>query len=379
MSQNNISSGTGWSPSFAAGGEFGLGGGTLDAECRAAGVDPDGVADFSTSVNPLGPPHCFGAVMGLAATLAAAYPDPECMAAREALAAAHKVRPESLLLGNGSAELLHLAMRSLSPSRVLVLGPSSPEYIRAAVMVGAKVELRCAPASRLFRHDLLATRVVQDFHLVIAGNPNDPTGTFISPHEFYAWAAENPGTFFLIDEGYVDFVGRPGASLVGINARNIVVLKSPGRFFGIPGLRLGMLWADPEVVRIVRDHQSPWSVNAISQKLAAGIYSETGYIETTHRIMTRERSFLVRGLTEIGFRVFDSPASFLLLRIEARNVTAPILKGLALRKGVLILDCSRIDGLGEQFVRVAIRRRNENERLLEAMQKALEQASAAGS
>lgn len=350
-------------------------GGNAEAECRAAGVDPEGVLDFSASVNALGPPQCLEKVLDDAVSLASVYPDPQSLQARAALARAHNVPTESVLVGNGSTELLYLAARVLHPEKTLVLAPSYSDFLRAAVLGGSQVEVKIAPAAKLFRHDFMEMRVVSDYHFVIMANPNDPTGTFVRPNLILEWAAENAGTFFLVDEAFVDFIDGPGGSLIGIDCRNLIVVKSLTKFFAVPGLRLGMLWAHPEVAGILADRQEPWSVNGFAQRIATMLYDEQGYVATTLRVMKRERSFLTRSLTELGFRVFDSPANFLLLRIERKDLASAELKKRLLKKKVLIRDCSNIEGLGERFVRVAVRRHHENESLLEAIGQTLEEAA----
>ena len=348
--------------------------GSLEAECRALGIDPAGVLDFAANINPLGPPRCLEVALGQAVKLAATYPDPDCCGARAVLARFHHVPPESILLGNGATELLHLIMRTFHSERMLVLGPAYHDYARAGELAGSQVHLKTAAAGRLFRHDLEAMHHVSDYHLVVMGNPNDPTGTFTRPTEIIEWAAGNPETFFLVDETYTDFVDRPGASLIGIDGRiaaNVVVVKSFSKFFAIPGLRLGMAWATPEVIGVLAGRREQWSVNAVAQKIAGLLYDEEGYIAATHRLMSQERSFLTRGLTQLGFRVFDSPANFMLLRIENKGVTSSVLRPMILRNGVFVRDCSDFEGLGAQFLRVAVRRHDENERLLDAIEKAL--------
>jgi len=352
-------------------------GGNVIAECRVAGIDSSSVLDFSANMNPLGPPHCLESVLGATPAelvqLSSVYADSRSVSARAALARHHGVEPDSVLVGNGLTELLYLVPRILHPERTLVLGPIYSDHVRAVVLAGSKVEVSIATAARNFRHDLMAMRDVSAYDFVVLANPNNPTGSFIRPHMILEWAAENPQTFFLVNEAYSDFVDRDGGSLIGIRCRNIIVLKSMSKFFAVPGLRLGMLWAAPEVVQIVGERQEPWSVNAIAQRLACRLYDESGYIETTHRVMREERSYLTRSLTELGFRVFDCPANFLLMRIEVRNLDSNELKRRLLRRGVLIRDCSNIQGLDDRFVRVGVRLHHENERLVEAMHAALKE------
>jgi len=348
--------------------DISLHGGNVEAECKACGVDPAEVTDFSACLNPLGPPPSLDELLAQGVKLVSSYPDVRGSKAIAALAAAHGVGSDTLLLGNGATELLYLAVRHLHPERTLVLGPAYSDLIRASVLAGSKVHAELASPAKLFHYDLAEIHDTGNYHLVIFSNPCNPTGASIRPAEIMEWAASNPETYFLIDEAFIDFVDRPRASLVGINYKNIIVLKSFTKFFCVAGLRLGMLWGDAELIGVLGARQEPWSVNSIAQHLAPLLYGEKGYIEATHALIRRERSFLVRSLTELGFRVFDSPANFLLLRIEADNISAPELKRMLLMKKILVRDCSNICGLGERFIRVAVRRRDENERLVQAIE-----------
>jgi len=137
MTRNDVTHGTDFSGNVP-------GQRSLEAECRALGIDPFGVLDFSASINPLGPPRCLEKVLDQAVKLAGAYPDPQCTEARAALARAHNVQPETILLGNGATELLYLVTRSFHADKTLVLAPSCGDYVRAAGLAGSLVELSLA-------------------------------------------------------------------------------------------------------------------------------------------------------------------------------------------------------------------------------------------
>ena len=349
------------------------GDGSPRSEHPAPGPPSAGLLDFSINVNPLGPPHCLETVLADAVKLASICPEHDRRAVA-ALARAHDVEQETVVVGNGATSLLYQAVRALRPEKTLILAPSCPEYVRAAFLAGSHVEFKFAEARKMFRHNLAEMRDVSSYDLVIMANPNDPTGTFITPDEIWEWAAENPGTFFLVDEGFIDFMSGAHASVIGINCPNLIVLKSMSNFFAIPGLRLGMLWADPEVTGLLEGGWEPRRMNAFSQQIATMLYDERGYITTTHRLITKERSFITHGLTELGLRVFDSPVNFLMARIERKGITLDRLREPLLKRKVFIAGCSHFEGLDNRYVRVAVRRHHENERLLEALEQALNES-----
>ena len=117
------------------------------------------------------------------------------------------------------------------------------------------------------------------------------------------------------------------------------------------------------------------AVNALAQKLATLLYAEQSYIQTTRQLMARERSFLTRGMTELGFRVFDALTNFLFARIEHRHINPPDVWRALLKNGVFVQDCSAFPGLDSRFIRFAVRRHEENERFIAAMEKTLEGAT----
>ena len=154
------------------------------AELKRLGINPDEIVDFSTNANPYGPsPQVFGA---LERTALDRYPDRECLALRQALAAHHCLPFERIVCGNGTAELLWLiAFAFIRPGdHVLILGPTFGEYARAAALAGGHIEEIRANSEQGFVIDISAVgKRLQRMsaRLIFVCNPNNPTGTVIQP------------------------------------------------------------------------------------------------------------------------------------------------------------------------------------------------------
>jgi threonine-phosphate decarboxylase len=210
--------------------------------------------------------------------------------------------------------------------------------------------------------------------LVFLCNPNNPTGRLETRSDLakIITAARATGTMVVIDEAFMDFIpdredytlvrqaGQPGGP---------VVLYSLTKFFGIPGLRLGAVVAPPELAGRLERTRDPWSVNTMAQVAGLVALGEKAYMEETRALVERERCFLKEELARLpGVAVFPGTANYLLLDIRGTGLDAGTLTEKMCRLGILVRDCSSFSGLGDGFIRVAVRLRFENRRLLAGLQ-----------
>jgi threonine-phosphate decarboxylase len=146
------------------------------------------------------------------------------------------------------------------------------------------------------------------------------------------------------------------------------VLRSLTKFFALPGLRVGYaIMHQRNVERLIKQIE-PWSVNTVAQTAAVACLNDPHFAQRSCTFMARERPWVERQLATItGIEVFPSRANFLLLRITKRGCTAASIVYQLARHNILIRDCSNFAGLGKRSIRVAIRRREENRRLIAAL------------
>lgn len=353
-------------------------GGNIYRAAREFGGRPEEYLDFSSNINPLGPsPRALAAVKEALGGLWR-YPDPECTMLQEALADYLGLPPSRLLSGNGTAELIGLLVPALRIKRAVIPVPTFGEYARAVTAWGGRVVLLPLSAQEDFRVD------VRRLAAVLAGadalflcQPNNPTGQVLPREELAALVEETAraGLFLVVDEAFLDFLPeRKELTAVCFLSRyqHIVVLYSLTKFFGLAGLRLGVLAAAPAVAEKIKGLAPPWNVNLLAQAAGAAAVADEEYIAETRRVVAAERDYLTGALALLpGLRAVPSRANFLLLDLRDTGMTAAAVTRRMAEKRILVRDASNFAGLGEGFVRVAVRLRHQNERLVEALKNVL--------
>lgn len=348
-------------------------GGNLRLLAERAGCRPSELLDFSASINPLGPPVWLGQELGRAAAEAAHYPDQDaaevCLAACEL----YKVWPNQVMAGNGASELLWAAtmaaVRWDGVRRAVIPVPSYADYERLSEMAGLELAFVPLAVERGFRLDVEAIRPHLDVpSVVFLCQPNNPTGINFNAAEVCALAAEHPLSRFIVDESFAEFVPVMDR-LVRVRPDNVVVVQSLTKFYGIPGLRLGLAFAPPEVIHQMKKLLPSWSVNAAAQRVGARALRDYAYQAAT-RAATRElREKLGTALGWLpGLTVFPSEANYLLCRTDRLDDTALPLAERLLAGRIAIRTCDNFRGLDARYFRVAVRGEEENTRLVEAME-----------
>jgi threonine-phosphate decarboxylase len=304
--------------------------------------------DFSVSLNPLGPPDSLGLL--LSTDHLTAYPEPHSQTLQRAIAERHGVDPETVLVTNGACEAIELVMASLKPRRVVILVPAFTEYEDAACAWGHQVTAVAAREEDGFTWDFSRLDVHAD-DLVVLGNPANPTGVLTSLPDLDAT--------LLVDETFLDFVHNPTTA---IGRPRTLVVRSFTKIFACPGLRLGYIVGD---VAPLRERQPTWSVSRLAQAAGEALLRETAYLEFTRRFVRECREDLVRGLRSVdGATVFPSAANFVFFRIPQAGDAARRLR----QQGIVVRQCDHFTGLPpDRYLRVAVRKRSENQRLLEAL------------
>jgi cobyric acid synthase CobQ len=207
--------------------------------------------------------------------------------------------------------------------------------------------------------------------LVFIGQPNNPTGLFVDSMALRALVLRHPSTIFAVDEAFLDFVEGTD-SLTRNRPSNVIVLYSFTKFYAIPGLRLGCAIAEPDIIQEMRKIILPWSVNTIAQAVGQKVLQDHAYAMRTKAFVREQREFLLKELQSLpGLVVYPGKANFLLVRIDRKNIDAPILARQMLSSGIAIRVCDNFDGLDARFFRVAVRTEGENLKLLAALRKAL--------
>ncbi|ARU61498.1 threonine-phosphate decarboxylase [Tumebacillus avium] len=334
-------------------------GGNLQAASELYGLPCEQFLDFSANINPFGPPSSVLQAILHGVESVVHYPDPDASDLHQALAEKAGLPASHVLAGNGAAELLFAIFHALKPQRVGLLQPCFAEYAEAAkdaelVSVWARAEEDFLPA----KPELLA--VCRQVDVFVIASPNNPNGRVV-PLEWLAEMADvlaSRGAWLVVDEAFVDFL----LDQESLHRANVILLRSLTKFYAIPGLRLGYLLAEPELVERVKRELPPWSVNVLAQLAGKAGLQDTAFATRILAWLAEERPFLAESLKELGATVYSGEVNFILF-----HVPLPDLAERLGRRGILIRSCADYPGLGEGFYRVAVRMRAENLQLLQVM------------
>jgi threonine-phosphate decarboxylase len=347
-------------------------GGDVYLLARTLGVNLDDLLDFSANINPLGfPPGLNGAVQEAMREIVH-YPDRRSLKLRAALSDYHRLTPDEILVGNGSTELIYLVARALRPRRGLVVTPAFSEYEHALNLAGVPADFY--PTEESHHFTLSDVPEPQAGDLVFLAHPASPSGVLLDPELFLRLAAraEAAGAYVLLDEAFVDFVEEASLKIHLGRFPHLLILRSFTKFFGIPGMRLGFLLGAPALVAQLSEAQEPWSVNTMAQAMGRACLADSEYISRTRALIKQEREFLFQRLTaQPELAPFPSLVNYLLVKLTGPGMSAADLREKMLAHRIVIRDASNFRGLDERFFRLAVRSRQENERLLQALEQCL--------
>lgn len=321
--------------------------------------------DFSVNLNPLGMPDRVLRAIREHAEEYDRYPDPHCRALRRALSVRESMPEKWLVFGNGAADLIVRLCMVLKPKRALLPAPTFSEYEKAVRLAGGEVR-------RFFLRQEAGYQVTADYadavqpgdSVVFLCNPNNPTGALAEPGTVEALlsACGQVGAVLVVDECFLPFTdGRSCQSRLRAYP-NLMVLRAFTKLYAMAGLRLGYLMcADEDLAGRIGAWGQSWSVSAPAQVAGLAAVSEEGWPERTRRFLRMERPWMTDALGALGFFVYPSHSNFLLF--QAR----PDLWDRAMARGVMLRPCSNFPGLDGSYFRIGLKKRVQNEMLLQVL------------
>lgn len=327
--------------------------------------------DFSANINPYGTPEAVRQAVLEALDQLQHYPDPYCRELVAAIAAFEELPESTILCGSGAAELIYSYVRALRPKKALLLAPTFAEYQAALEAQGCAVQQFFLKEEENFAltEALLPVLWQSGAELLIVCNPNNPTGQLIEPKllEKICLGCQERGIHLLLDECFLDLCdGGMERSLKHLLARcpKLTLLRAFTKSYGMAGLRLGYcLSADPALLEAMGEGVQPWNVSIPAQKAGVVALGQQAFVQKARDCIRAERPKLQAGLERLGLRVLPSQVNYLLFYSE-RELKAPLLEGY----GILIRSCANYPGLGEGWYRIAVKRPEENQRLLAAVE-----------
>ncbi|MDQ0199643.1 threonine-phosphate decarboxylase CobD [Neobacillus ginsengisoli] len=330
---------------------------------------PREYVDFSANINPMGPPPDLKEKWADFYQEINVYPDPYAVKLKERIAKKEQISMESILIGNGGAELITLAARMLTGKKVVIIQPGFSEY-----------EKTCrANKCEIFYHQLhepdfelniveLRSSLVEADALFLC-NPNNPTGleypesTVISIIE----ECEKQNCLVILDEAFYDFLVKYDSFIPYINRfSNLIIIRSMTKMFAIPGIRLGYLAAQPEIITELSQLQSHWSTNTIALLAGELCIQNESFIKETQNYIFNERTRLFDFCKKEDFVVTASTVNFYLLRDPYLKDQFALFEFL-LHSGIIPRHTFNFPGLEGRWLRFAIKSYEENNQLMEVL------------
>ena len=316
--------------------------------------------DFSANINPLGLSEKILRTLSENLRGVVNYPDPNAVELKRAVSRRYDVSEKNLVLLNGATEFFYLYLNMTRPARVVLPVPSFSEYERAARAAGCEVKYFFTNAEENFSLDADKLEVTSA-DCVILGRPNNPTGNLIAAEEILRLAEV---ASVVIDESFTDFLDVESARK--FVSEKISVVQSLTKIFAIPGLRLGFAVVEENLARRLNLSKDVWNVNFLAQKAGVAALSDEDFLLRTRAWLEVEKKFFVERLSNLrGVKVFPPTANFILFRHERAEKILHELR----REKILLRSCVNFAGLDENYLRSAIRSREENLKLFNALEK----------
>jgi histidinol-phosphate aminotransferase len=290
------------------------------------------------------------------------YPDPVGTRFRQVAGRVLDVDPDSILIGNGSDDILTMVTRAFVPEGGLVVSPS-PSYLlyrTLAEIQGARFQT--VPYTGDWQ--LPRPWPVRGAHLTFVASPNSPSGTLVSATVLEQLADELAGPL-VVDEAYVDFADANALHLA--RRRQVVVTRSLSKSYALAGIRFGFAVADPAVVRELVKVKDSYNCDVLSLAAAAAALEDQDYLQATRARILEGRDRLTRELSTLGFDVCPSQANFVWCRRTDRPVK-PLYE--ELKRRMILIRYMVYEGYGDGL-RITVGTDAEIDRLLEELTRIL--------
>jgi len=314
---------------------------------------------MSLSENPLGcSPGVASALKKLEFDFSS-YPDPKLTNFKQQLARNLSVKPENILVGNGSESLITLLGQVLVNKGENVVSPELTFPILEVVVRLGNKQVHLAKMKRDLGISLANIRQLQNkqTRLVFLCNPNNPTGNTLPKRKIINFV-KNTSSLVVVDEANIEFGGESAIGEIG-RLPNLLVLRTFSKGFGLAALRVGVLIAPVKIVKQLEASRPPFPVSSLSTKLCSIALSDPQFIQKTKRFIAKERSFLVKELKQRQFKVFPTQANNIFVEVP-KNLRGKNIITKLNSKGVSVVRGSSFSNFTDDFMRICPRKRRIN-------------------
>ena len=339
-------------------------------------VKKEDIISFSANINPLGVPLKLKEFLATNLDILSVYPDREYRELREVIATYCNCNSEHILVGNGSTELISQFIQMISPKKAVILAPTYSEYEKEISLVGGSPLYLPLNINNNFAYDepFVFSMLSNEIDLFVICNPNNPTGTILNQIALTKLLehCHIHDILVLIDETYIEFVdSHEEYSAIPLIARydNVIIIRGTSKFFACPGLRLGYaVTSNTDLIKKGNENIRPWSVSSIADAAGKHMFIDEDFILNSKKLIHEERTRVMEQLRKIsGLQVFPTYANFCLIKILRTDISATIVFETAMKKGLMVRNCSTFPFLNDSYFRICFMLPEQNDTLIQCL------------
>lgn len=292
------------------------------------------------------------------------YPDGNCFYLRQTLAEKLQISPGALIFGNGSNEVIELAVRTfMSPGDEAIM--AHPSFVVYGTVVQAVHGKNIIVPLKERRHDFekMASLITKKTKMIFIANPNNPTGTINTETEMAAFMKKVPkDVLVIVDEAYYEYVTSPDYpdSMKYLKkGRDILILRTFSKIYGLAALRIGYGISKNGIIEQMNKVRQPFNINSLAQIAATAALKDDGHIAKTRKLNEAGKTFLYKELNALGIEYVPTEANFIFIGLKKQNALE--IYNQLLKKGVIIR------AMGPGAIRITIGLPDENKKLVKAL------------
>jgi histidinol-phosphate/aromatic aminotransferase/cobyric acid decarboxylase-like protein len=319
------------------------------------------VLDLSTCVNPYGPPPSVMKMLrNISPRNVRSHPYGADHRVEELYASTTGQPKNRFTAGQGTSEFIWHLSRTLQEGAVGLPLPAYTEYLRAFPNARRYGSGASSHPIEILDNAMSVNRAV------IISNPHNPTGQILPRDDLIEVASRHPASTLIVDESYIDFLAKPSdVTLIGVDLENAAVLRSPSKFYGLAGLRSGVLWSPSNISAIVRENRMNWPVSAVAADALACALGDEKWTNLARTQLAEDSKWLVHELEQSELNIVQGHMHFRLLTGSQRMITK--LVEITTQFNVRVRELQPAHGVGLPAVRISAPTRTERGTLSRAL------------
>ncbi len=328
------------------------------------------IIDFSANINPLGLKEDSFKILKDALNKSVSYPDNFSTNLRKAIEKYENINKEYIFCSNGASDIIFRAVNYIKPKKALILAPTFADYERALKTVDCNIYKHILLEEDDFnlKEDILQIIKKEQFDIIFLCNPNNPTGQLIENDLIEKILQETKGYVF-VDECFIDFIednSKYTSKNLIAKYDKLIILKAFTKIFALAGFRLGYcISSNLKTIENLYFYGADWPVSIFAQEM--GIYCLKDchiYLKESLNYINIEKEKIINSLKKLGFKIIGSNANYIFFK-GFKNFDKILYEDY----NIAIRNCGNYTNLTNEFFRIGIYKKEQNEKLINAIEK----------